>query len=73
MKKTDSTFALRWAKKIRSVNYLGGECSKCKNKNIFCLEFHHSKHSKENTISQMLVQGKRWSIIKEELKKWVAE
>ena len=38
--KQDSNYALRWAKKIRAINLLGGECDICGNDNIFYWEYH---------------------------------
>lgn len=70
MNKNDSGYILRWAKKIRAINLLGGCCSTCRNSNIFCLEFHHNKGAeKENTISYLLSYGSRWSEIKIEIEK----
>jgi hypothetical protein len=60
----------RLSKKIKAINYLGGECEKCGETNIFLLEFHHkSKTEKETTI--WAIQDYRWSIIEKEIKKCI--
>jgi hypothetical protein len=64
--KSDNTFILRWAKKIRAVEYLGGKCIKCSKDDIFCLDFHHAEE-KEKMISRLL--GGRWSSLCKELDK----
>jgi hypothetical protein len=68
--KEETTYALRWAKKIRATEMLGGKCSNCGEENIFVLDFHHVNGKKENKISQML-GGARWDAIKEEISKCI--
>ena len=66
--KKRSAFILRWAKKIKGINMLGGRCKGCGNDNIFELEFHHNEsREKEKIISAL--DGYRWSKIEEELRK----
>lgn len=60
----DSEYILRWAKKIRAVNILGGKCSKCGNDNIFNLEFHHLRNKLHDIQS---LSGGRWSKIEKEI------
>lgn len=57
----------RYAKKIKSINYLGGKCKMCGDNNIHHLVFHHINNDKEFEISTL--KSNRWSKIKEELKK----
>jgi hypothetical protein len=64
--KRENCFILRWAKKVRLLELLGGKCKICKNDNIFQLEFHHNK-KKESTINSLI--QKRWESIKKEGKK----
>jgi len=59
---------LRWAKKIRAIELLGGACSKCGVKDYFCLEFHHVSE-KEDMINSL--RAHRWSMIEREIKKCV--
>ena len=66
----DHSYALKWAKKIRAINYLGGKCEKCGNKNIFHLSFHHEyPEEKENNI-RYLTRGS-WEKLVVELKKCI--
>ena len=61
--KQDDTFALKLAKKIKIINLLGGECVKCKNKDINVLEFHHVDEDKIFEI------GRKFGLTTEELYK----
>jgi len=63
----DNTCALRWSKKIRGINLLGGRCIKCGTDNVVLLEFHHGLGEKERNIKRLLEE--KWSAIEEELKK----
>jgi len=59
---------LRYAKKIKSVRYLGNSCNVCGEENIFKLTFHHRDPSeKEFEIGEILKN--RWSTIIKELDK----
>jgi len=67
-KKNVSTRILRWVKKIKSINKLGGKCEICNDDNIFHLVFHHLySEEKEDCINNML--NLKWSIIEKELDK----
>jgi len=64
--KSDREYILRWAKKIRAVKMLGGECMKCGTSDIFALTFHHiNQEDKENKISNLLYG--RWDDIEKEI------
>ena len=72
--KLDNNYALRWAKRIRAINILGGKCRECNNDNIFQLEFHHIDKNKKNANISDLFTGnrkhsKRWSVVEKEIKK----
>lgn len=68
MNKSDNTYALFWAKKIKAINILGGCCNECGEQDVFKLEFHHqSPKDKEENIGHLLHH--RWDRIKTELKK----
>lgn len=69
MNKSDHDYCLKWAKKIKAVNLLGGECSCCRNEDIFVLQFHHIENKVER-ISR-LINASRWSYIEKELKKCI--
>lgn len=59
---------LKWAKKIRAIELLGGKCEICGDNNIFHMVFHHNDiEEKEYLISR--IWDKRWSIIEKEIKK----
>lgn len=64
--KQESEFVLRWAKKIKAINSLGGKCQKCGESNVFSLCFHH-RDDKDKHISTLLMG--RWSKVVFELKK----
>jgi len=68
MNNKDHRFTLRWAKKIRAINLLGGKCVKCKNNDIYTLEFHHIDKDKDFMIGR---EGKEfiWEIIEKEADK----
>lgn len=63
----DYDYALRWSKKLRAINSLGGKCNKCGNDNIACLDFHHYENNKEESFNRLV--GGRWSNIEKEIKK----
>jgi hypothetical protein len=64
----DNDYALKWAKKIRAVNLLGGKCKKCGESDILVLDFHHPG-SKNNKIHDLLAGSKRWSEVETEVLK----
>lgn len=71
MLKKEIKYILKWAKKIRAINYLGGKCHKCGNSNIHTLDFHHiDQKTKEFSIS-LVGLHRKWSIIEEEIKKCI--
>ena len=63
--KKDWSYVDKWSKKIRAINYLGGECKKCRSKNIFHLSFHHLRDKDINFHDKYY----KWSKIVEELDK----
>jgi len=66
--KSDSGYILRWSKKIRAANILGGKCYICGNDNVRVLEFHHKNTNiKEEEIGALL--QRRWSCLEKELLK----
>ena len=70
MNKVDSSFCLKWAKKIICINKLGGKCQNCGNENIFVLEFHHKdKDKKDFCISQ--IKHARMNFLLKEVEKCV--
>jgi len=68
--KHDHTYARRWSKKIKAIEFLGGRCSSCGEKDVFVLEFHHTDE-KENGINELLMRDAYWKDIKKELEKCV--
>jgi hypothetical protein len=67
--KTKHQYILKWAKKIKAINYLGGKCVDCKCCDVRVLEFHHTNESKESRLSKIMQQS--WNIIKKEVDKCV--
>lgn len=47
-KKSDSNLIITYVKKIKAINYLGGSCLKCNERNIFKLCFHHKNPLEKN-------------------------
>lgn len=64
--KLKSTKILRYAKKIKAIEFLGGKCEVCGDKNIFHLSFHHL-NDKEIKVSSLLTEGFKWSDLKKEI------
>ena len=63
-----SDYILRWAKKIRAINLLGGKCDCCGKDDILILTFHHENpEKKDKDISSILYY--RWGIIEKEINK----
>lgn len=59
---------LKYAKKIMAINYLGGQCISCGEKEFFKLTFHHRNvNEKEFEFSNQ--RWMRWSLLKIELDK----
>lgn len=49
MNKVERSKILRYAKKLKSINYLGGKCKKCGESNISKLTFHHINTYEKNS------------------------
>lgn len=64
--KKDDDYILKWAKKIRAIEILGGKCVECGNDDIRCIDFHHL-HDKSFSINRKI--NYRWSVIESEIKK----
>jgi hypothetical protein len=69
LSKSESSFVLSWAKRIKAIKLLGGKCRNCNADNIFVLEFHHIEKSKEKLLRK--IKSYRWSFIEEEIKKCI--
>jgi hypothetical protein len=64
-------YILRWAKKIKAIEYKGGKCYKCGDTRVYTLVFHHrDSELKENSIERMITVQKRWGEIQIELDKY---
>lgn len=71
MKREKDKFILRWAKRYRAVQELGGKCKHCGIDDIFVLHFHHKDPTKkEFGISQFSVHGE-WCELKKEIDKCI--
>lgn len=69
-KKLKSAKILRYAKKIKSINYLGGKCINCNETDIFKITFHHID-KKEKEFEYGVYTGYKWSVIEKELDKCI--
>ena len=67
--KYDHDFALKWAKKIKAVNFLGGKCKICNKEGFLILDFHHRDGEEKEEKISFLIRHKRWKCIEDELKK----
>lgn len=68
MDRSENMKILRFAKKIKAINYLGGKCAECGEKNQFKLTFHHiNMDEKEFEIADL--DERRWSKLKSEIDK----
>lgn len=65
----DRVFILRWAKKLRAVQMLGGKCIECGIDDIFILEFHHKDPSKKEYGMSNIKRHLPWDLIEKEAKK----
>jgi hypothetical protein len=64
--KNDSSYRIKWLKKMRAIRELGGECYLCGEKRPWLLGFHHTDPNKKDfTINAVI--GRRWSLIKKEI------
>jgi len=68
MTKTETSKILRYAKKIKALNYLGNKCKNCSNNNYFSLTFHHINPD-EKEFGYYDLKENRWSLIEKELDK----
>lgn len=66
--KLENTKILRYAKKLKSINYLGGCCKICKEGNLFKLTFHHI-NTDDKEFGYNKFSSYRWSKLKKELDK----
>ena len=72
MSSKHNNYILKWAKKLKAVTYLGGQCVQCFDKDIRILQFHHrQKEQKEFSIGKACNDNCRWSYILEELDKCI--
>lgn len=69
-RKLKSTKILRYAKKIKSINYLGGKCINCNESDIFKITFHHIDR-KDKEFEYGEYTGYKWSVIEKELDKCI--
>jgi len=67
-KESETNYIGGWSKKIWIINLKGGRCEKCENKNIFVLEFHHTKKNKEKSLSELIWKHQKGTNI-EKIKK----
>lgn len=69
MDKRTSTFVLGWAKKIRAIRILGGECIACRQCNPLVIEFHHIDRKTKGWDIGRNLSVKRWSELESEVRK----
>lgn len=68
MTKYENRNICKLAKKLKSINYLGGKCKECGETNIFKMSFHHIDPLKKE-INFNDYRWTRWSVTKKELDK----
>jgi predicted transcriptional regulator len=64
-------FILRWAKRYRATQELGGKCVKCGEDDMFVLDFHHKDPSKKEFGISSFSRHVQWESLKSELTKCV--
>ena len=72
----ESVYLSVWAKKIKSIEFLGGKCHRCGSDNPMTLTFHHKDPSQKTDGIQSIITARsqissKWSSLKEELKKCI--
>lgn len=65
-----SSYILKWSKKIKGTQLLGGECIDCGNDNIFILEFHHINPA-DKDFGINTLKDYTWARIYEEMLKCI--
>jgi hypothetical protein len=66
--KTEQAYLLNWAKKIKAVSFLGGQCVVCGNSDFRVLDIHH-KEKEDKNFTFNAGKYMRWSTMVEELKR----
>lgn len=70
MTKNENNRILKWAKKLKAINYLGGKCNNCNEADIRILTFHHlDKNEKDYKMSNLI--NCNWSNFEKELSKCI--
>ncbi len=67
--KRELEYILRWAKKIKAINLLGGKCVYCGETNIAKLIFYDSQKNTNGLKSFNEISEQRWSIIDKKVKR----
>lgn len=67
----EDKFILRWAKRYRAVQELGGKCIRCGETNIFKLDFHHKDPKEKDFGISQLSQHATWDTLKNEIDKCI--
>lgn len=66
--KKEYTYILRWSKKIKAINLLGGKCQNCNEDRPWLLSFHHKESNEKNfSIGDYILY--RWSKVEKEVLK----
>ena len=68
MLKSEDQKIRKYAKKLKCINYLGGNCKICNESNLFKLTFHHRDPNKKDFSFGDRINSK-WSTLKNELDK----
>lgn len=69
MGQREDKFVLRWAKKYRAIQELGGKCARCGEENLFLLDFHHLNPATKDFGISTFVKHADWATIKAETSK----
>jgi len=64
-KRLRSIKILKYAKKYKAIQLLGGKCESCGETRFFRLSFHHSDKNKEININEL--RKNRWELIEKEI------
>ena len=60
LSKVEDGWALMWAKRVKAIRMIGGECIKCKESRFWVLDFHHPDSDKKDFTINTLGEA-RWT------------
>ena len=71
MTKNEVKYILKWAKRIKAINVLGGKCNACGEDDHYVLDFHHKNPIKKDFQISLVGIHKSWKSIELEIEKCI--